>query len=206
MNRESLREIIIEKLNLPYVRAGVSNRHIHMSQNDLQALFGICHQLTPVKGLLPGQYASSDVVSITGRKGKLERVRVLGPLRTQTQVEISLTDSFTIGVPIPVNESGYLRDAGTVIIENPANGARIERACAIAALRHIHLTTSFAKQHALCDKQIVSVEFSGGGKRGVTFGGVLLRVSKDFSDEMHLDTDEANAGQISNGDIGRIIV
>lgn len=206
MNSESLRKIIIESIRLPYVRVGISNRHIHMSRDDIQTLFGSGYELTPVKELLPGQYASSDFVSIIGKKGRLEKVRVLGPFRTVTQVEMTLTDSFTIGVPIPVNESGDLSGAGAIIIENPSSGARIERACAIAALRHIHLTPAFAKRHNLCDKQMVSVEFSGTGKRGIIFGGVLLRVSKDFEDEMHIDTDEANAGQISNDDIGKIIV
>lgn len=205
MDSESLRKIIIETIQLPYVRVGVSNRHIHMSHDDMQVLFGSGHELIPVKELLPGQYASSDFVSVIGKKGRLEKVRVLGPSRSMTQVEMTLTDSFTIGVSIPINESGNLSGAGTVIIENPANGARIERACAIAALRHIHLTPTFAEQHGLCDKQVVSVDFLGKGKRGVIFGGTLLRVSKDFEDEMHIDTDEANAGQISNGDIGKII-
>lgn len=207
MDADKLRKIIVETISEhergPYVTTGVSNRHLHLSRGDLEILFGTGYELTPVKELLPGQYSSTDTLTVAGKKGKLERVRVLGPVRSSTQLEISVTDSFAIGVQAPVNESGNLRDAATVVIENPLNGARIERACAIAALRHVHLTPEFAARHGLRDKQTVSVEFSG--VRAVVFGNVLLRVSKDFFDAMHIDTDEANAGGIKSGDVGKII-
>lgn len=208
MNNDRLREIIrrtiTDLLDAPLVRVGVSNRHIHLSRSDMDMLFGAGYELKPVKELLPGQYASNDTVTVKGPKGKLERVRVLGPVRSATQLEISLTDSFTIGVAVPINESGNLDNAGTVTIENEATGANISRTCAIAALRHIHLTRQFAERFGFSDKQIVSVEFTG--VRNIIFGGVLLRVSKDYLDEMHLDIDEANAGNIKNNDIGRILV
>jgi putative phosphotransacetylase len=189
--------------NTPYVKVGVSNRHIHISRPDLDALFGENYSLTPIKELLPGQYACEETVSIIGAKGKISRVRILGPIRRETQLEISLTDGFALGVQAPVNESGNLEGAGTVLVENPANGAKIERKCAITALRHIHLTPEFARAHKLRDKQTVSVEFDG--TRPLILGGVLIRVSSDFRDEMHIDTDEANAASAKNGDYGRII-
>jgi putative phosphotransacetylase len=180
----------------------------------LDALFGEGRELTPRKDLLPGQYACDETVTIRGPKGKLERVRILGPVRKVTQVEISLTDSFTLGVRVPVNESGTLTGAASVMIENPENGVRIRRACAIAALRHVHLSLEFAAKYGLRDKQIVSLAFEPEGlgsdkrkrPRPLIFGGVLLRVSSEFTDEIHIDTDEANAGGIVNGDFGRIIV
>jgi putative phosphotransacetylase len=188
----------------PCVKVGVSNRHLHISREDLDELFGKGRALTPKKNLLPGQYACEETVTIKGPKGRLERVRILGPERKTTQVEVSLTDAFTLGVRVPVNESGTLAGAASVVVENPENGARIERACAIAALRHVHLSLEFAAAHGLRDKQIVSLAFEG--PRALTFGGVLLRVSDEFTDEIHIDTDEANAGGIANGDWGKIIV
>ncbi|MDR1977493.1 MAG: phosphate propanoyltransferase [Synergistaceae bacterium] len=208
INPDKLSEVIkraVEKyVRNPYVMAEISNRHIHISRVDLDALFGEGYELTPMKELLPGQYACDETVAVVGRKGRFERVRLLAPIRGKTQLEISMTDSFLLGVEAPVNISGDLRSAATVAIENPQNGAKIERACAIVALRHIHLSLEFAKRYGLRDQQVVAVEFEG--PRAVTFGNVLLRVSKDFTDEMHLDIDEANAGGIKNGDYGRIIV
>jgi putative phosphotransacetylase len=201
---EAVKRAVEKYTDSPYVKTGVSNRHVHLSREDLDELFGRGYELTPTKALLPGQYACDETVTVAGRKGRLERVRVLGPTRNATQVEISLTDGFALGERVPVNESGNLAGAASVVIENPKNGARIERACAIAALRHAHLSLDFAAEHGLRDKQIVSLAFSG--PRALTFGGVLLRVSGDFTDEIHLDTDEANAGGIGNGDWGRIVV
>jgi len=207
MREDELRKIIIDTIaeyeREPYFTVGVSSRHLHLSKDDLEILFGAGYELTPVKELLPGQYSSTDTLTVAGIKGKIERVRVLGPVRKATQLELSITDSVTLGVPVPVNESGNLEDAGTVILENPLNGARVKRVCAIAALRHLHVTPEFASRHGLRDKQTVSVEFPG--KRSIVFGEVLLRVSKDFFDIMHIDTDEANAGNIKSGDIGRIV-
>ena len=182
----------------PRVKVGVSNRHIHVSREDLRLLFGENHELTPKKELLPGQYACEETVTVTGKKGRLERVRILGPVRKETQVEVSLTDGFTLGIHVPVNESGNLKGAGAVTIENPQNGAKIERTCAIAALRHIHLSPEFAGIYGFRDKQVVSVSFEG--TRGLRFDNVLLRVSEDFFDEMHMDTDEANAAGVKTGD------
>jgi putative phosphotransacetylase len=201
--REAVKRAVDKYTGSPYVKVGVSNRHIHISREDLDELFGKDRALSPRKELLPGQYACDETVTIIGRKNRLERVRILGPVRKTTQVEISLTDAFTLGVRAPVNESGNLTGAASVIIENPENGAWIERACAIAALRHVHLSLEFAAKYSLRNGQIVSLAFEG--PRALTFGEVLVRVSGEFTDEIHIDTDEANAGRIKNGDFGKII-
>lgn len=208
MDQETLRKIIAgvirEVQDAPYITTGVSNRHIHLSREDLDILYGAGYGLTPVKDLQPGQYASRETVRVSGPKGVFDRVRILGPVRGLTQAEFSLTDTFTLGVPCPVNESGNLSGAGMVRIENPATGASVERSCAIVAMRHAHLTPETAKKHGLADKQLVFLEYRGGGRR-LVFGDVLLRVSAAFADEIHLDTDEANAGGIKNGDLGLIL-
>jgi putative phosphotransacetylase len=208
MDQERLKRIIVDVINevrgAPFIITGVSNRHIHLSRADLDILYGPGYELTPIKDLQPGQYASNETVTVSGPKGKLSGVRILGPVRGLTQVEVSLTDTFTLGVPCPINESGNLSRAGRVQIANPANGASIERDCAIVAMRHIHLTPETAAKHGFKDKQIVSLEYNAGG-RGLVFGDVLLRVSERYADEIHIDTDEANAGAIRNGDLGLIV-
>jgi putative phosphotransacetylase len=206
--------IALERIEkTPFVKIGVSNRHLHIDRGDLDALFGKNYSLHPIKELLPGQFACDETVTVRGESKKskkskersdIQKVRILGPIREKTQLEIALTDSFALGVPVPVNESGDLKGAGTVLIENPLNGSCIERTCAIAALRHIHLTPDFARKFGLIDKQFVTVECDG--RRKMMFGNVLIRVSPDFRDEMHIDTDEANAALIRNGEYAKIIV
>jgi putative phosphotransacetylase len=208
MDRERLRRIIVDVIreveDAPFIVTGVSNRHVHLSRADLDILYGPGYELTPVKDLQPGQYASNETVAVSGPKGKFPGVRILGPVRGLTQVEVSLSDTFTLGVPCPVNESGDLSGAGRVRIANPATGVSIERDCAIVARRHVHLTPETAGKYGLKDKQLVSLEYNTGGRR-LVFGDVLLRVSEKYADEIHLDTDEANAGAIRNGDMGLII-
>jgi putative phosphotransacetylase len=208
MDQERLKKIILDVINevrsAPFIATGISNRHIHLSRADLDILYGPGYELTPVKDLQPGQYASNETVAVSGPKGKLSGVRILGPIRDLTQLEVSLTDTFTLGVPCPINESGNLSGAGRVRITNPANSASIERDCAIVAMRHIHLTPETAAKYGFKDKQIVSLEYIA-GNRGLVFGDVLLRVSERYADEIHIDTDEANAGAIRNGDLGLII-
>jgi len=209
MDNVKLNQLVIKTveafLKTPLVPVGVSNRHIHLSQKDLEELFGKGYTLTPTKPLQPGQFACQETVKVTGAKDSFGKVRILGPVRKETQLEISMTDSFTLGINAPVCESGELKNAVTVTVENPENGVRISRACAIIALRHIHLTPEFAARHNLQDKQMASMEFES-GNRSICFKDVLLRVSPNYHDEIHIDTDEANAGGIKNGDLGRIII
>jgi putative phosphotransacetylase len=207
LNVEYLKVIIAEAITefdkIPFIPVLVSNRHVHLSAEDAELLFGTSYILNCVKELLPGQFACMETVNVIGPKGTLEKVRVLAPVRQATQLEVSLTDSYKLGIRVPVNESGNLADAGLIVLENPLNSSRIERQCAIAAKRHIHLSPEYATKHSLYDGQYVSVETES--PRSIVFRDVLLRVSKDFREEMHIDTDEANACLVNNGDIGRII-
>jgi putative phosphotransacetylase len=198
-----IRDTISDIASKPYIKTGVSNRHIHLSVEDADILFGTGYQLTPIKDLLPGQYACKETLRISGPKGKFDTVRILGPLRSETQFELSLTDTFTLGIKAPVNESGNLSGAAKVKIENSASGASVEKDCAIVALRHVHLCPRTAGTFGLRDKQMVALEY--GAPRHIVFHDVRLRVSSAFTDEAHLDTDEANAGGIRNDDFGLII-
>lgn len=177
---------------------GVSNRHIHVSQEDLDTLFGKGYQLTKKSDLKqPGQYACNETVTIRGPKGEFDRVRILGPVRKRSQVEVSKTDSFRLGIRPPVRESGYLAGTPGLELIGPKGSLTLPEG-AIIALRHIHMTPKQAEAMGVWDKDIVEVE-TFGQRRGV-FGDVLVRVSKEYSLEMHVDVDEANACALSNQD------
>lgn len=186
----------------PLVPIGVSNRHVHLSQQDLEILFGRGHGLTKMKDLKqPGQFAAQETVVLVGPKGEMKNVRVLGPVRNKTQVEISITDSYKLGVNAPIRESGKTAGTPGLILKGPKGTLELKEGV-IAALRHIHIPPEFAAKHRLKDKEMVNVEV--GGIRATTFKNVLLRVSERFVLEMHIDTDEANAAGIGNGEIGII--
>ena len=183
---------------------GVSNRHIHLDRADMDILFGQDSELTFMKALVqPGQYAGKETVTLHGPKGELGRVRVLGPLRSETQVEISVTDGFTLGVRPPIRESGKLKGTPGLTIIGP-KGTVEKDTGTIAALRHIHLHPDDAQRIGVKDKQIVKVEIPG--LRGGILHNVLIRVSEQFLPEMHVDVDEANAFGIKTGDRAYIIV
>jgi putative phosphotransacetylase len=187
----------------PYVPIGVSNRHVHLCQKDLESLFGKGYQLTKLKDLKqPGQFAAKETVTIVGRKGAIENVRILGPIRKQTQVEISFSDGFKLGINAPVRESGKTEGTPGVILKGPKGVVKLDSGV-IAALRHIHMPPDFAERFGLKDKELVSVEVQG--NRRLLYHNVLVRVSDDFVLEMHLDTDEANAAGVGNGDFGKIV-
>ena len=181
------------------VPVGISNRHIHVSDDDLITLFGEGATLTIKKDLSQkGQYAAEETVTIVGSKGKIAGVRILGPCRKQTQVEISRTDSFALGVAPPVRDSGNLVGSAALKVIGPKGEIDIPEGCIIAK-RHIHMSLEDAENTGLKDKDIVSVRVDG--ERGIIFNEVLIRVNKDFSLEMHIDTDEANAAALKNGDV-----
>lgn len=185
------------------VPVGISNRHIHLSQTDLETLFGKGHQLTSTKNLSqPGQFACEEMVSLIGPKGALSKVRILGPVRAVTQVEISRTDSFPLGVTPPVRDSGSINGSAGIIVEGPKGRIELKEGVIIAQ-RHLHLHTGEAKELGLQDKDKISVKFEG--ERGVVFNHVLVRVGPNFAKDLHLDTDEANAAGLKNGDLGTII-
>lgn len=187
---------------VPYVPIGISNRHVHLSQKDLEALFGPGYQLTKMKDLKqPGQFAAKETVVLTGPKGEIQNVRILGPVRGKTQVEISFTDSFKLGVPAPVRESGKIAGTPGLVLTGPAGKLELQEGV-IAALRHIHVPPEFAEKFDLHDKEMVEVEV--GSVRKTIFQHVLIRVSDKYVLEMHLDTDEANAAGVKNGELGKI--
>ena len=177
---------------------GVSNRHIHLDRADMDALFGPGSELT-VKKMLgqPGQYAAEETVTIRGPKGELQRVRVLGPLRSESQVEISIADGFTLGVKPPVRESGQLEGTPGIEIIGPKGSVKKERGV-IAALRHIHMTPEIAQRLGYKDGQYVQTKIEG--LRGALLCNVLIRVSDKYALEMHIDVEEANALGVKTGD------
>jgi putative phosphotransacetylase len=180
------------------IPVGVSARHVHLSAEDVAELFGPGYSLTPRKPLQPGQYAAEETVSLVGPKGALTKVRVLGPPRGQTQVEVSRTDCLTLGIPPAVRASGDIAGTPGVTIVGP-KGARFLQEGAIVALRHIHITPAEAGVWGLKDGGMVEVAVRG-GDRALTFGRVLVRVSAAAQLELHIDTDEANAAGLASGD------
>ena len=180
------------------VPVGVSNRHIHLSTADLETLFGKGYQLTPIKDLSqPGQFACKETLTIVGPSLRpIENVRVLGPVRKASQVEISRTDSFTLKVKPPVRESGDIAGSVPVTIIGPKGVVTLNEGCIIAN-RHIHMSVDEGAAFGLSDGQYVDVEVNGARK--TKFYDVQVRVHKDFRLEMHIDTDDANAAGIGNG-------
>ena len=180
------------------VPVGVSNRHIHLSQSDLETLFGKGYELTPLKDLSqPGQYACKELLTIVGPSLRpIENVRVLGPVRPASQVEISRTDSFQLKVKPPVRESGDIAGSAPVTIIGPKGVVTLKEGCIIAN-RHIHMSDLDGKKFGLRDGDYVTVDVNG--ERRTTFYDVQVRVSDKFRLEMHVDTDDANAAGIGNG-------
>ena len=195
--KETLR-IVEEKTKVntvPKIPIAVSGRHIHLTQEAVDALFGQGYQLTEKAPLSqPGQFACNEQVTIVGPKNKIERVRVLGPCRSKNQLEISRTDEFFIGVDAPVRASGKVDNTPGIKLEGPAGSYYMEQGV-ICAWRHIHMTPDDADVFGVEDKDIVDVEVSN-GLRPLTFGNVLVRVSPKYTLEMHIDTDEANAAEL----------
>ena len=186
------------------VPVGISNRHVHLCRADMDVLFGKDSQLT-IKKMLgqPGQYASEEMVTLVGPKGRLEKVRVLGPLRKETQVEISVTDGRTLGVKAPVRESGKVSDTPGLRLIGPCGETELKEGT-IVALRHIHMTPYLAEQMKLSDGDRIDVEL-GDAERGGVMSRVLIRVSDKYAPEMHIDVDEANAFGVKNDDTARIL-
>ncbi|MBO7746573.1 phosphate propanoyltransferase [Paenibacillus sp. MWE-103] len=185
------------------VPVGVSARHIHLSPAHLGQLFGPGAELSVFKPLSqPGQFAANETVEVVGPKGSFAKVRILGPVRKRTQLEISRTDAFALGVNPPVRESGDIAGSAGITIKGPAGEVAIEEGVIVAA-RHIHFHTSDAERWGISDKQKLSVRLSG--ERGVVLENVVARVSPDFALDLHIDTDEANAAGAKTGDEAEII-
>lgn len=182
----------------------ISARHIHLSQEHVEALFGPGYQLTHAKDLMqPGQFACNEQVAVIGPKGSFAKVRILGPARGGSQVEISMTDARILGVEGVVRMSGKVAGTPGCILEGPHGRLELTEGVIVAA-RHIHMTPADAEQYGLTDGQVVRVKTNG--SRPLTFDDVVVRVHPNFALEMHVDTDEANAAGLKNGDMGEILV
>jgi acetate kinase len=180
----------------------VSAHHVHLAPEHVEALFGKGHQLTKDTDLSqPGQYACKEELTIVGPKGRIERVRVLGPARKATQVEIAMTEQFKLGIHPPIRESGDIANTPGCTLEGPAGSVTLDHGV-ICALRHIHMTPQDALRYGLRDKAAVRVRVAG--DREMTFGDVRVRVDPNFRLAMHVDTDEANAANLKTGAQGII--
>lgn len=185
------------------VPVGVSNKHVHVSRKDLDILFGQGYELTVKKELSqPGQYAAEERVEIVGSRSSM-KVRILGPVRSNTQLEISKTDSFALGVEGVLRESGDIEGTPGILLRGPKGEVEIKEGVIVAA-RHIHLNTEDAKKYNIENKQKVKVR--SGGPRSITFEEVICRVDPSFALDMHVDMDEANAAGIKNGELLQVIV
>lgn len=181
----------------------ISARHVHVSRKDLDILFGEGYELTNKKDLSqPGQFACEEKVTVVGSKGSI-KASILGPVRSKTQVELSLTDARSIGVTAPIRESGDINGTGACKIIGPAGEIEITEGV-IAAKRHIHMTVADSEKYGIKDKQIVSVKIPT-ADRALIFGDVVARVSDNYALAMHIDTDESNAACIPGSCIGEII-
>ncbi len=183
-----------------------SARHVHVTQETLEILFGAGHTLTPIKNLSqPGQFASEEQVDVVGPKNTIKRVRILGPVRPENQVELALTDARSIGVTAPVRESGDVAGSGACKLVGPCGEVELTQGV-IAAKRHIHMTPEDAATFGVKDKDVVSVKVIPPVEgRALIFGDVVVRVSPKFSLAMHIDTDESNAACAVNGTMGEFV-
>ncbi len=185
------------------IKVGVSQRHVHLSREDLDTLFGKGYELRVSKYLMGREYASEEFVTLVGPSLKsIEKVRVLGPVRKNTQVEISRTDTFTLKVSPPVRPSGDIKGSERLVLVGPKGSVYLKEGVIIAN-RHIHLTPEYAHRHNISDNDYVDVEVEG--IKPTRFYDVQVRVRDDFNVEMHIDTDDANSAGLKNGAKVRII-
>jgi putative phosphotransacetylase len=186
------------------ITVGISARHVHVTRETLDVLFGEGYELTVKKELgQPGQFASNEVIDIVTEKSTFPKVRILGPLRKGDQVEISLTDAMKLGLKTtPVRDSGNVAGSPGITLVGPKGKVELKEGV-IAALRHIHMSPAEASEFSVKDKDIVKVRC--GGERGLLFDNVLIRVHEQFALEMHIDTDEGNAAMLKNGAVVELI-
>lgn len=207
---EMITKMVLQSLNQKetesngfLVPVGVSARHIHLTQEHVEALFGEGYHLTPKKDLMGGQYACNETVTVVGIKLRaIENVRVLGPVRKASQLEISATDALKLGISAPIRESGNVAGSSPIAVVGPKGAVYLKEGCMIA-MRHIHMSPADAASAGVHDGDIVSVKADN--ERGTVFNQVKIRVHESFTLEMHIDTDEANASKIKTGDKVTII-
>jgi Propanediol utilization protein len=192
-----------EETKKRYVPAAGSNRHIHVSAQDLETLFGKGYALKPERALSqPGQFAASETVSIVGPKGRIDQVRVLGPARGKTQVEILTADAFKLGIAPVVRISGDIEGTPGATVIGPAGSVELSSGV-IVAMRHVHISTEQAAWLELRNGDLVSIRKDG--VRALVFENVLVRCGEGHNLELHLDLEEANAGSIKNGELLEIV-
>lgn len=185
------------------VPIGVSARHIHLSVEHIEQLFGKGYQLNVLKDLSqPGQYAAVETVVVVGPKGRFDKVRILGPARGKSQLEVSRSDAFVLGMNPPVRESGNIAGTPGITVVGPAGQVDIPEGVIVAG-RHIHFHTDDAARWGITDKQVLTVRVEG--ERSLIFENVLARVSDQYALDMHIDTDEANAAGVKTGDLVTIL-
>ncbi|WP_282140004.1 phosphate propanoyltransferase [Cytobacillus oceanisediminis] len=211
MNEQAIQSIVEEIVSRLKDSSGkdhsipmaVSARHCHLSQRDLEILFGTGYQLTEKADLSqPGQFAANETITIAGPRGSLDKVRILGPARNMTQVEVSRTDSIKLGLKPPLRESGNIEGSSPVTLIGP-KGSIYKKEGLIIAQAHIHMAPEDAETFGVKNGEYVKVEAEG--ERPISFGNVLIRISPRYRLEMHIDTDEANAGLITGKTAGRLV-
>lgn len=198
INVETLTELIVDAIKKmdDTIPLGISNRHIHLSKQELETCFGAGYELTHLKDLSqPGQYAAAETVTICGPKGAIEKVRVLGPVRKQTQVELLASDCFKLGVKQHLRLSGDIAGSAPITVVGPKGSVYLKEG-AIVPQRHIHMTPDDAKRYQVQDGQIVSIRC--GGEKGGIFDQVIVRATDNSALDCHLDLDEANAMGLSS--------
>jgi acetate kinase len=201
LSRSYITRVLEAQKQQPFL-VEISAHHIHLTQEHVEALFGKGHQLTKHADLSqPGQYACKEQLTIVGPKGRIERVRILGPARKYTQVEIAMTEQFKLGIHPPIRESGDIADTPGCTLESPAGSVQIDKGV-ICALRHVHMSPEDALRYGVRDKSFVRVRIAG--DRELIFGDVLVRVDPSFKLAMHIDTDEGNAANVKTGAKGFI--
>ena len=198
-NIDALVEAVLQRLFVPVEASG---RHVHVTKEQALTLFG--HELTPKRPLSqPGQYLSEERVTLIGPKGEFQRVAVLGPARSEAQVEVSLTDARVLGIDPPIRPSGQVENSPGITLQGPMGTVALPQGVLVAQ-RHIHLNPQQAKNFAVRDKQVV--RFQVLTQRPVIFEDVLVRVSPQYEAAAHLDYDEANACALKTGNYGRILL
>ena len=204
-NIEMITRLVVEAINKSepskkgfLVPVGVSARHVHLTQEHVEVLFGPGYQLTKKKDLMGGQFASNEQVTIVGLKLRaIENVRILGPVRKASQVEVSATDALKLGIKAPIRESGDIAGSAPIALVGPKGALYLKEGC-IVAMRHIHMSPQDALAAGVKNGDVVSVKADN--ERGTVFNHVKIRVDDSFTLEMHIDTDEANASKIAQGD------